>query len=105
MNSPSHSILLFHRDEETTYNRSEKEAIKHDVNIAFSDLIIRNINNKTNINSRDLLFCFLNYLEVDKKTVCEILDMSMENYRTIKKRMKEKLGDAFELYFNNTEKE
>jgi hypothetical protein len=31
--------------------------------------------------------------------------MSIENYRTIKKRMKEKLGDAFELYFNNTEKE
>ena len=105
MNSPSHSILFYHRDEYSIFKRSEKEAIKHDVNIAFSDLIIRNINNKTNINSRDLLFCFLNYLEVDKKTVCEILDMSIENYRTIKKRMKEKLGDAFELYFNNTEKE
>ena len=105
MNSPSHSILFYHRDEYSIFKRSEKEAIKHDVNIAFSDLIIRYINNKTIINRRDLLFCFLNYLGVDKKTVCEILDMSMDNYRTIKKRMKEKLGDTFELYFNNTEKE
>lgn len=99
MNSPSHS-LLFAKDKKTNCKREEKEAIKHDLSVAFSDLTLLMLNKYPTISKREIQFCYLNYLKIEKTVVCEIMDLSNDSFRKAKSRLKEKLGDAFSLFFS-----
>ena len=97
LNSPSHYILLSQSHD--NYTREEKEAIKHDVNVAFSDFIVYMQNKYPAINNREIQLCILNYLDVPKSRICRILDISDDAFRKQKSRLKEKLGDSYILYF------
>lgn len=99
LNSPSHYILLGEKGEKDVYNKDSKAAILHDINIAFSDIIVRIISSDSSINNRDIQVCLLCYLGVDIHSICEILNITGDNYRKIKSRMKDKLADSYHLYF------
>ncbi|MBO4561541.1 MAG: hypothetical protein J5705_06215 [Bacteroidaceae bacterium] len=98
LNSPSHS-LLFAKEKKANYKREEKEAIKHDLSVAFSDLSLFMLNKYPTISKREIQICYLNYLKIDKSAICEIMDLSDDSFRKAKSRLKEKLGDSFNLYF------
>ena len=98
MNSPSHSIL-FNKPSDYLLTRNEKEAIKHDIGVAFSDLIIFMLDVYPSINTKEIYLCILNALETDRHTACEILVITDENYRTMKSRLKDKIGDSYSIYF------
>jgi tetratricopeptide (TPR) repeat protein len=97
MSSPSHP-LLFHANE-IKLGRSEKDAIKHDLNVAFSDLTAFLANKYPTINNREVQLCILSYLGMEKKIICHLLDLSDDSYRKQKSRLKEKLGLSYKLYF------
>ena len=100
MSSPSHYILFHDRETGICHlDKSAKSAILHDINIAFSDVIVDLINRDSSINNRDIQTCLLHYLGVDKRLLCEILNITDDNYRKIKSRMKYKLEDSYGLYF------
>ena len=100
MSSPSHYILFHDRETGICHlDKSAKSAILHDINIAFSDVIVDLINRDSSINNRDIQTCLLHYLGVDKLLLCEILNITDDNYRKIKSRMKYKLEDSYGLYF------
>ena len=99
LNSPSH-FLLFAKDKKANYKREEKEAIKHDLSVAFSDLTLFMFNKYPTISKREIQICYLNYLKIDKSAICEIMDLSDDSFRKAKSRLKEKLGDTFSLYFS-----
>ena len=98
LNSPSHYLLL-DKGEKTKLIREEKEAIKHDLSVAFSDLTLFMLNKYPTISKREIQICYLNYLMIDKPTICEIMDLSDDSFRKAKSRLKDKLGDSFNLYF------
>lgn len=98
MNSPSHFILL-NKPSDYKLTRNETEAIKHDIGVAFSDLIILMLDVYPSINTKEIYLCILNALETDRHTACEILVITDENYRTMKSRLKDKLGDSYGFYF------
>ena len=98
MNSPSHNILLS-LSENKSISRNEKEAIKHDLSVAFSDLIVRLLNTYPSINNREVQTCLLSALGVEKHVICKVLDMTDDNYRTMKRRLKDKLGSSYSFYF------
>lgn len=99
MNSPSHTIL-FAKGNKSIIKREEKEAIKHDLSVAFSDLTLFMFNKYPSISKREIQICYLNYLKIDKSAICEIMDLSDDSFRKAKSRLKEKLGDTFNLYFS-----
>lgn len=98
MNSPSHNLLI-EKSNNHKYIRTEKEAVKHDLNVAFSDLIVRMLNEYPTINNKELQSCILSAIGIEKHIICQILDITDENYRTIKSRLKDKLGPSFGLFF------
>jgi hypothetical protein len=81
------------------YSREEKDAIKHDINVAFSDLMVYMLNKYPSINNREIQLCVLNYLGAEKGKICQILDLSDDSFRKQKSRLKVKLGDSYGLYF------
>lgn len=97
LNSPSHFILMSPLHEK--YNREEKDAIKHDINVAFSDLMAYMLNKYPSINNKEVQLCILNSLGTEKSKICQILDLSDDSFRKQKSRLKEKLGDSYILYF------
>ena len=97
LNSPSHFILMSPLHEK--YNREEKDAIKHDINVAFSDLMAYMLNKYPSINNKEVQLCILNSLGTEKIKICQILDLSDDSFRKQKSRLKEKLGDSYALYF------
>lgn len=99
MNSPSHTII-FAKGNKPIIKREEKEAIKHDLSVAFSDLTLFMLNKYPSISKREIQICYLNYLKIDKSAICEIMDLSDDSFRKAKSRLKEKLGDTFNLYFS-----
>lgn len=99
MNSPSHHILFDNKHNPLILDKGAKAAILHDLNIAFSDLIVRIISRDSSINNRDIQVCLLCYLGVDNHIVCEITNITGDNYRKIKSRMKYKLPDSYLLFF------
>ena len=99
LNSPSHHILFDNKRDTLILNKDAKAAILHDLNIAFSDLIVRIISRDSSINNRDIQVCLLCYLGVDNRSVCDIMNITGDNYRKIKSRMKDKLADSYLLYF------
>lgn len=99
LNSPSHHILFDNKRDSLILNKDAKAAILHDLNIAFSDLIVRIINRDSSINNRDIQVCLLCYLGVDNRSICDIMNITGDNYRKIKSRMKDKLADSYLLYF------
>ena len=99
LNSPSHTII-FAKGNKPIIKREEKEAIKHDLSVAFSDLTLFMLNKYPSISKREIQICSLNYLKIDKSAICEIMDLSDDSFRKAKSRLKEKLGDTFNLYFS-----
>ena len=98
LNSPSHSIL-FSDINNQELKRDEKEAIKHDISIAFSDYLVHMFDKYPSINNKEILLCILSYLGIDKTLICEVLDLSDDNYRKLKSRLKDKIDSSYELYF------
>ena len=99
LNSPSHHILFDNKRDSLILNKDAKAAVLHDLNIAFSDLIVRIISRDSSINNRDIQVCLLCYLGVDNRTVCDIMNITGDNFRKIKSRMKDKLLDTYHLYY------
>ena len=98
LNSPSHFILLSNICE-NNITRNEKEVIKHDLNVAFSDLIAFMTNKYPTINNREVQLCILSFLGLEKNRICQLLDLSNDSFRKQKSRLKEKLGDSYDSYF------
>ena len=98
MNSPSHFILFGSRNK-PNINKDARDAIIHDLNIAFSDTIERMLKDYPTLNNREILLCLLNHLKIDKTLICDTLNMTNDNYRKVKSRLKEKIWDSYVLFF------
>ena len=46
--------------------KEEKEAVKHDISVAFSDLMAKMFNDYPSINNKEVLLCILSFLDVNK---------------------------------------
>ena len=99
LNSPSH-FMLIPNNQNQTLRKEEKEAVKHDISVAVSDLMAKMFNDYPSINNKEVLLCILSFLDVNKNMICSILDLSDDNYRKLKSRLKDKLKGSYELYFH-----
>ena len=99
MNSPSHIVLFDSGKKNTDINKNIKDVIIHDLNIAFGDTISKMFKDYPTLNMREIILCLLNYLEVEKMVICDILNMSYDNYRKMKSRLKDKLQDSYDIFF------
>ena len=98
MKSPSYFSFLANNNT-IKLSRDNKEAIQHDLSVAFSDLMIFMYGHYSSITQREIQFSILSFLGVDRSIICEIMDLSDDNYRKQKSRLKAKLGNSFNLYF------
>lgn len=99
MNSPSHFVLFESVKKKTGINRNLKDAIIHDLNTAFGDTISKILKDYPTLNVREIILCLLNYIDVEKTVICDILNMSDDNYRKVKSRLKDKLQDSYDIFF------
>lgn len=97
MNSPSH-FTLFGKGKKR-FNKDTRDAILHDLNTAFYDAIELLLKDYPTLNNREIMLCLLNYIIIEKTVICDILNMADDNYRKIKSRLKEKLGNSYSLFF------
>ena len=47
-----------------------------------------------------MLQMFMCYLQIEKSTICKILNITDDTFRQNKRRLKDKLGELYKLFFN-----
>ena len=98
-NSPSYSFVS-----ESTYTVNDEKKIKelylHDLIVCFARVISYFKVNNTAINSDEMLQMFMCYLQIEKSTICKILNITDDTFRQNKRRLKDKLGELYKLFFN-----
>lgn len=98
MNSPSHFVLSGNGKKD--YSKETKDAIIHDLNIAYSDSIAKLLKDYPTLNNREIMLCLFNHLKIEKTVICDTLNITDDNYRKVKSRLKEKLGESYDLFFS-----
>ena len=72
----------------------------HDLTVCFARVISYFKVNNTAINSDEMLQMFMCYLQIEKSTICKILNITDDTFRQNKRRLKDKLGELYKLFFN-----
>lgn len=97
--SPSYPVLQAVDRGEQTMDSNVRHSVDHDLTVCFSELAARLQSDGYAISPKELGFGILVNAGFTPKTVKDQLLMSDSYYRTMKARMKEKMGDDSTLFF------
>ena len=79
--------------------KRERIVYVHDLTLSFSRIISYYKVNFPYVNADEMLQMIMCYLQFDKTLICSIINLSDDTFRKNKSRLKEKLGDQYELFF------